>query len=163
MRQNKRIGWEGLRLNYSIVSLRDNPDWLDRFADYFSGKWPVKRVIYYDAMLHSIDTPSPLSRWYALVKAEDIIGGFGLIANDFNSRQDLYPWLCALFIEQSERGQGLGGRLLAQGIAETRRLGFEKLYLATDHIGYYERYGFKYIGDCYDVGGAPERIYEHPC
>ena len=50
--------------------------------------------------------------------------------------------------------------MLAHGIAESRRLGFSKLYLATDHIGYYEKYGFTYSGQCYGHDGEPGRLYE---
>ena len=89
-----------------------------------------------------------------------IVGCFGLIVNDFNSRQDLWSWLAALYVEESERGQSLGGMMLAHGIAESRRLGFSKLYLATDHIGYYEKYGFTYSGRCYGPDGEPGRLYE---
>jgi GNAT superfamily N-acetyltransferase len=150
--------------HYRIISLRNNPDWLDRFADYFSSKWPVSREVYHDSMSHSIDTPNPLPRWYVMLNnSDDIVGCFGLIANDFNSRQDLWPWLCALYIEESERGQSLGGKLLVHGVAETKRLGFEKLYLVTDHIGYYEKYGFAYSGQCYGNDGEAGRIYECPC
>jgi ribosomal protein S18 acetylase RimI-like enzyme len=50
--------------------------------------------------------------------------------------------------------------MLAYGIAETKRLGFSKMYLSTDHIGYYEKYGFAYAGQCYGLGGGSGRIYE---
>jgi GNAT superfamily N-acetyltransferase len=146
-------------MTHNIIFVRDNSQYLDRAADYFSSKWPVSREIYYDNMLHSINTPSPLPCWYLLMRENDtIIGCFGMITNDFNSRQDLWPWLCALYVEESECGQAFGSKMLAHGVAEAKRLGFQKLYLCTDHIGYYEKYGFSYIGKCCNMS-EESRLY----
>ena len=50
--------------------------------------------------------------------------------------------------------------LLDHARYEAAKLGFDKLYLTTDHIGYYEKYGFREIGlDLYDWG-RPTKIYE---
>ena len=147
-------------MTYHMISVRDCPEYLDRAVDYFSSKWSVAYEVYRDCISHSIHTDSPLPRWYLLMNDDDrIIGSFGLIVNDFNSRQDLWPWLAALYVEEPERGQALGGKMLAHGAIESKRLGFGKLYLSTDHIGYYEKYGFAYIGQCYSHNGEPSRIY----
>ena len=148
-------------MTYNIISVRENSEYFDRAVDYLSSKWNVAIDVYRDCVSHSITTDSPLPRWYLLLnESSDIVGSYGLIANDFNSRQDLWPWLAALYVEESERGQALGGKMLAHGIAETQRLGFNKLYLATNHIGYYEKYGFTYAGQCFGHDGEPGRLYE---
>lgn len=145
--------------NEHIISVREHPEYLECAIDYFSSKWGIERAIYEDCIGHSITTKNPLPRWYLMLDGENIIGSFGLITNDFVSRQDLWPWLCALYVESSQRGRGLGGRLLAHGRREAARLGFESLYLVTDHVGYYERYGWRYIGQGYGPSGE-SRIYE---
>ncbi len=150
--------WVGKILE--IINIREHPEYLDRAVDYFASKWWVPRIVYQDAISHSITTDSPLPRWYLTLKGDTIIGSFGLINNDFNSRQDLYPWLCALYVEESERGHALGARLLEYGRAEAAKLGFNKLYISTGHIGYYERYGCEYIGNSYGADSEPSRIYE---
>jgi N-acetylglutamate synthase-like GNAT family acetyltransferase len=73
---------------------------------------------------------------------------------------DLWPWLCALYIEPDYRGQGLGFKIIKRITEDTRAGGFEKLYLCTDHIGYYEKCGFKFIGEGYHPWGDTSRIYE---
>lgn len=42
---------------------------------------------------------------------------------------------------------------------EAARLGYRKLYLCTDHTGYYEKYGFGYLGVASDPFGSSSRIY----
>jgi RimJ/RimL family protein N-acetyltransferase len=145
-----------------ILALRDAPERLEEAAEYFSTKWGIARIVYEDSIAHSFadTTDSPLPRWYLLLKGERVIGSYGLISNDFTSRSDIWPWLCALYIEPEERGHAYGALLLAHGRSEAARLGFPKVYLATDHGGYYEKYGWRFLGTCYGSGGEPARLYE---
>lgn len=72
---------------------------------------------------------------------------------------DLYPWFCALYIEKEYRGNGYGALLLEQAKIDAKAGGFSHLYLCTVHIGYYEKYGFNYIGTGYHPWGESSRIY----
>lgn len=146
--------------NIRIIAVRENPEYLERAVDYFSSKWGIAKNIYQDCIANSSTTNSPLPRWYLMIKDNEIIGSYGLIINDFISRQDLWPWLCAVYIEESERGKALGSRLLEHGRKETAKLGFPMVYLCTDHVGFYEKYGWRYIGGAYGVSGSETRVYE---
>ena len=50
--------------------------------------------------------------------------------------------------------------LLEHGRKQAALLGFKKLYLATDHIGYYEKSQWNYIANGYHPWGEESRIYE---
>ena len=143
-----------------IIAVREHPDYLGRAVDYFASKWSVPRNIYHDCISNSLTTQSPLPRWYIMISDNKIIGSYGLIVNDLISRQDLWPWICAIYIEESERGKALGSHLLEHGRKEAAALGFPIVYLCTDHVGFYERYGWRYIGDGYSVSGEKTRMYE---
>ncbi len=142
-----------------IKSLRTEPKQLDRFVEYYVRHWN-NDAIYRDCMTSCLDSPSPLPQWYLLLNLNnEIIGGAGLITNDFISRMDLMPWLCALYIEEPYRGNNYGSLLIDHISHEAFRLGFDKLYLCTDHMGYYEKFGFEYIGDGFHPRGESSRIY----
>lgn len=141
--QNLRRG----NMGFKIIGVRENSEYLTKAIDYFTEKWGIDRRIYEDCISNSITTQSPLPRWFLMLNNDEIIGSYGLITNDFISRQDLYPWFCALYIEEKYRGKELGGRLLEHGRIEAAKLGYKKVYLATDHNGYYERYGWVHIGN----------------
>lgn len=72
---------------------------------------------------------------------------------------DLYPWVCALYIEEKYRGNSYGSILLSEVKKDALNAGFKRLYLCTDHIGYYEHYDFNYIGTGYHPWGEESRIY----
>ena len=96
-----------------IIHIRENPEYLDRAADYLSSKWGIDRKIYEESLVDSLITENLTPRWFLMLKGGEIIGSYGLIENDFMVRKDLTPWLCALYVEESERRRGLGGELLA--------------------------------------------------
>lgn len=145
----------------NIISLREHPEYKEQAIEYFQSKWADENSmkVYEDSITHSILTDSPLPIWYLMEQSDEIIGCAGLISNDFISRMDLWPWICALYIDEDYRGRSLGEKLILRAKADAERAGFNRVYLCTDHIGYYEKYGFTYIGDGYHPWGSRSRIY----
>lgn len=145
----------------NIVSVRENPEYAEKLIAYLQQSWSeVSPILYNDCVHHCIGAVNPLPQWYALENDNEIIGCAGLITNDFISRMDLYPWLCALFIEENHRGNACGLMLIEKAKQDAKNAGFQNLYLCTDHVGYYEKYGFKYIGNGYHPWEEQSRIYE---
>ena len=143
-----------------IISIREHPDYRDIAIGYFQQNWKsVWPIIYEDSISHAIHAKNDLPQWYLLEKENEVIGCAGLIANDFISRGDLYPWVCALFIEEKERGNAYSSLLLDKAKSDSRKSGFQHLYLCTEHIGLYEKFGFEYIGLGYHPWQEESRIY----
>ena len=145
----------------NLVSLRNDSAQLDRFIAVFSSRWG-HQAVYRDCMSACINSASPLPQWYLLTDSDAVIGGAGLITNDFNARMDLWPWLAALFVEKKYRGHAYGAQLLTHCRREAARLGFPEVYLITDHVNYYEKYDFTFIGTAVDLFGGTSRIYTAP-
>ncbi len=144
-----------------VISVREKPDYKDQAIRYFQLKWKnVWPVIYEDCIHHSIGAVNPLPQWYLLEKKGEIIGCAGLITNDFISRMDLYPWICAIYIEEKHRGNHYGSILIDQAKMDAKKAKFAYVYLCTDHIGYYEKFGFIYIGQAYHPWREESRIYQ---
>lgn len=83
--------------------------------------------------------------WYICLYDESIVAGLGVIENDFHDRKDLTPNVCAVYAEEEHREKGLAGNLLNKVVDDMRNKGVTPLYLVTDHIGFYERYGWEFL------------------
>lgn len=145
-----------------VISVRENPTYSEQAIEYIQSIWANEDslMVYDDCINSSLKTDNPLPQWYLLEEEAEIIGCAGLITNDFISRMDLYPWFCALYIEEAYRGQALGFKLIDKAKEDARNGGFSYLYLCSDHIGYYEKNGFKFIGTGYHPWGESSRIYQ---
>lgn len=100
--------------------------------------------------------------WWLCLYGENIVAGLGVIDNDFHDRKDLTPNVCAVYTEEEHRKKGLAGKLLNKVVDDMANKGVATLYLVTDHIGFYERYGWEFV--CMVQGdGEPEktRMYIH--
>jgi len=89
-----------------IISLRQQPQYLEKAIEYFHQKWADENTmaVYDDCLRNCIKAENPLD--------------------------------------------------------DTRRFGFKTLNLCTDHIGYYEKFGFSFIGYCHRPWGESTRVYQ---
>lgn len=144
----------------NVISIRENLEYRSEAIEYLQSKWTlIPPVIYEDCINACIDSPSPLPQWYLLEKNDEIIGCAGLITNDFISRMDLYPWICALYIDEKHRENSYARLLIEKAKKDCIKFGFEKVYLCTEHAGLYEKYGFSYIAQGYHPWDEDSRIY----
>ena len=145
-----------------IVKIREHPEWRDRAAAWFHEKWGVPLEAYLESMDECVRATAAVPRWYAAVSAGRIVGGLGVIENDFHERRDLTPNVCALYVEQDCRRRGLAGRLLERACRDMEGEGVARLYLVTEHTSFYERYGWRYLCMAREEGGEGMlRVYVH--
>ena len=71
----------------------------------------------------------------------------------------LTPWIGFAYTFEPYRGQRMLGRLIERAMAEAARGGHPAVYLSTDHIGLYEKYGFTFFGTRRTVWGEETRVY----
>jgi len=145
-----------------VVNLREQKQYKEKAISYFQKIWANdgSKAVYEDCISRSLLTESSLPIWYLLLDEDEIIGCVGLITNDFISSMDLWPWLAALYVEEEYRGNNYAKLLIEAVKMDTKKAGFSKLYLATEHIGYYEKFDFKYIGEGFHPWGESSRVYE---
>ena len=148
-------------IHRKFITLRDEPELKDAAAEWFNSKWGVPKQAYLDYMTAYLNRETEYG-WYLCLNGDRIIGGLGVIENDFHDRKDLTPNVCAVYTEEANRGQGIAGQLLNMVAEDMRSKGISPLYLVTDHTGFYERYGWEFF--CMVQGdGEPgmTRMYIH--
>ena len=146
---------------YQFIDLRSAPAEMERAAAWFHSKWGVPTEAYLDCMQAYLQGETELG-WFLCMHGDKIVGGLGVIENDFHDRKDLTPNVCAVYTEESHRSRGIAGRLLNMAVEDLRQKGISPVYLVTDHTGFYERYGWEFL--CLAQGdGEPDmtRMYIH--
>ena len=143
------------------ITLRERPDLKPAAAKWFNSKWGAPEEAYLECMDGYLSGKTEYG-WYLCLSGERIVGGLGVIDNDFHDRKDLSPNVCAVYTEEDFRGRGIAGKLLDMVVEDMRSRGVSPLYIVTDHIGFYERYGWEFF--CMAQGDGEEhktRVYIH--
>lgn len=145
-----------------IIDIKNRADLFEQAVDFIWGYWGNERNFnfYQDCMKHSCTTNSDLPKFYIVLQNETIIGSYALLRNDLISRQDLTPWFACLYVVPELRGQKLGEVILEHAIQETRKKGYENLYLCTDIDGYYEKYGWIHLNNAFLFNGEEIKVYK---
>ena len=95
-----------------------------------------------------------------MTEKKEIIGYYSLIAKELVKNNHGYtPWLGTLFIREKYRGKHYSSVLIENACQHVKKMGYENLYLATEHIGLYEKFGFEEIGLGLYLWGAPTKFY----
>lgn len=125
-------------------------------------KWNIPKSAYIGSMNDALSTEKGFPQWYLAINGGKIIGGLGVIENDFHERKDLSPNVCAVYTEKFYRCKGIAGHLLSMVVEDMKSKGITPIYLLTDHTGFYERYGWEFL--CIVQGNGESdmsRMYIH--
>ena len=149
-------------MEYQIIRLIDKPEMKEQMAKWFHEKWNVPLQAYLESMDECLTGKSCIPGWYVAMEDSRIIGGLGVIENDFHNRKDLTPNVCAVYTEADKRCQGVAGALLSCVCEDMKAKGIEALYLVTDHTAFYERYGWEFLCMVQSDGETDlSRMYVH--
>ncbi len=86
-----------------------------RFIPYHKSlieKWNIPLAAYLESMEDCLTQKGPVPQWYVALENDEIVGGLGVIENDFHDRMDLTPNVCAVYTEKEKRCNGIAGALL---------------------------------------------------
>ncbi len=101
-------------------------------------------------------------RLFFLLDGEAVISFLTLTAQDCIVAPGMTPWVGFVFTFPEYRGRGNVGILLDHARKCAASDGAPFVFLATNHTGLYERYGFSYWGNRKDIHGEDSRIYVAP-
>lgn len=90
----------------------------------------------------------------------DRLAAFATLANkDCINDDSLFPWIGFVFTAPEYRGHRYSGEVIDYACNKVKNQGYNKVYIATDHIGFYEKYGFIYMENRIDIYGEDSRTY----
>jgi predicted N-acetyltransferase YhbS len=92
----------------------------------------------------------------------DLIAGYCTLAKTDCIPDIAYtPYIGFVFVGEQYRGNRLSEKLILSALAYAKGLGFDKVYLVSDHVNLYEKYGFVKIDEKEATWGAMETIFMH--
>ena len=99
------------------------------------------------------------SRVLLLTEGDELISFCTYAQKDDIQPTELTPWMGFVYTFPQHRGHRYVGLLLV----EIRRLAkaqhVEQVYISTNHVGLYEKYGCTYLTQMRDMDGEPSRVY----
>ena len=75
---------------FQYITLRQKPELMDAAASWFHSKWGVPKEAYVECMEAYLGKQTELG-WFLCLDGGEIVGGLGVIENDFHDRPDLTP------------------------------------------------------------------------
>ena len=81
-----------------------------------------------------------------LLDDNNLVGFISLFEKD-GDRVDLKPWYATMYVKKEYRGKGYSKILNEAILKEAKRRGFKRVYLKSDLINYYEKFGAIYMED----------------
>ena len=146
-----------------ILMIREHPELAERAAQWYHSKWGIPLKAYAESINDCLKREKSVPQWYLAMENGEIVGGLGVIENDFHERKDLAPNVCAVYVEKEFRCRGIAGKLLNFVCEDMSKFGIDALYLLTDHTSFYERYGWEFLCMVREEGKKDEtaRCYVH--
>lgn len=99
------------------------------------------------------------ARLYIMAEAEKLVSFAVLSPKDCIDDDSLTPWIGFVYTAPEYRGNRYSGEIISHLCGIAGNEGHKRVYIATDHIGLYEKYGFTYMENRIDVWGEDSRIY----
>ena len=88
-----------------------------------------------------------------------IVGMASIAKTDYYPLPDIYPWVSSIFVTEEYRGHRISERLIEAANQYAKSLGFTETYIPSEHIGLYEKYGYRYVKDTVNYGNGIDRLY----
>ena len=144
----------------NIYSVKGNIELCEKVKQYCKKNWNKVYEVFSENANLSVNADKLPQTW-VLEQDNEIIGFYQLIHNDnLKHNTDLSPFIATLFVDEKARGHRYSELILTHAKSEAAKLGYDKLYISTDHIGFYEKFGFKEISLDIYTWGSPTKIYE---
>ena len=96
---------------------------------------------------------------FAAIADGQIVAMATIMKTDYYPLPDLYPWISTIFVDERCRGNKISGKLIDFANSYAAQLGFSRTYIPSEHVGLYEKYGYRYVKDIVNYGGDTDRLY----
>lgn len=94
-----------------------------------------------------------------MMDGDRLMGFATLTQRDCVDDDSLFPWIGFVFVSPEYRGHRYSSQIIDTACEYAKAQGHSRVYLATDHVGFYEKYGFEYMESRIDIYNEESRVY----
>lgn len=131
-----------------IINITNNTKYLKKYIALCYLEWSEKEkelTEYIDYKLRKLKIENNIIFILGLVDHNKLVGFISLLKKDGDCEVKLTPWYATMYVKKEYRGRGYS-RILNDALLEkSKRLGYTKVYLKSNLINYYEKFGAVYI------------------
>lgn len=135
----------------------NQPHWLEQIG---SSDWGAGKYLYQllkDNQLHQL--VGEKTRLLLLTDGDDLVSFCTLAEKDDVQPTTLTPWIGFVYTFPAYRGNHYAGQLLNYAEKLAKNDGCENVYISTNHVGLYEKYGYSFLTEAQDINGENTRVY----
>ena len=131
-----------------IINITNNTKYLKEYIALCYLEWSEKEMElteYIDYKLRKLKIENNIILILGLVDHNKLVGFISLLKKDGDCEVKLTPWYATMYVKKEYRGRGYS-RILNDALLEkSKGLGYTKVYLKSNLINYYEKFGAIYI------------------
>lgn len=135
-----------------VINIKNNSNYLKEYIRLCSLEWGYpksedKIEKYVTDKEKRILNGNKVISILGLIQDNSLIGFISLFRYEDEKNKELTPWYATMYVKKEYRGKGYSRILNDEIIKEAKKLGYNKVYLKTNLVNYYEKFGVKYIKD----------------
>lgn len=96
---------------------------------------------------------------FAAISDDEIIGYCTFLKTDYYPENRYSPWISTIFVDEKHRGNRVSQRMIETVIEYAKTQHFLRVYIPSDMVGFYEKYGFIKIDELMNYGGDIDSIF----
>ena len=131
-----------------IINILKNDKYLDEYIRLCYETWGKKDKeinTYIKEKRERILKEDKIISIIGLIDNNIMLGFISLFKYDGIEKHDLTPWYATMYVKKEYRNNGYSKILNEAILKEAKRLGYNRVYLKTDLVNYYEKFNAKYI------------------
>lgn len=133
-----------------IKNIMSNEKHLEEYAKICQITWGDKKTdkelkIYIKEKVKRILEEDKVISILGLLDNDELIGFISLFKYDGLEMKNLTPWYATMYVKEKYRNNGYSKILNDAILNEAKKKGYDKIYLKSNLINYYEKFGAKYI------------------
>ncbi|HKM34501.1 MAG TPA: GNAT family N-acetyltransferase [Lachnospiraceae bacterium] len=147
----------GLEGDMEVIKVeKDNPKWNELITFSQNCSWIAGKHL--AGMLER----NAFEDWegvFAAVKGTQIVGYCTFLKTDYYPENRYSPWISSIFVDENHRGTRISEKMINKVIEYAKKQGFSKVYIPSDMLDFYEKYGFTRIDELQNYGGDMDHIF----